>query len=100
MQRAGIEIAGQMQRRTLAAEPAEIGRMVGVAGHVEDACLVVFDQHATADAAVTAGRGGCLAHGVVSVVWWARPALGWMGRRGEVADRWLLHRTSVGRGRR
>ena len=40
--------------------------MAGVAGHIEDALAVVLDQHATADSAVAAGRGGCHTHGVVS----------------------------------
>src|SRR5690606_3162628 len=84
MQRAGVQIAGQMQCRTLAAEPAEVGRMIRVAGHVEDARLVVFDQHATADAAVTAGRGGCLAHGVVSVGLAAGRYKRWAGWGGAV----------------
>ncbi len=63
---AGVEVAGEVQGRTLAAQFAEVGRMAGVASHVEDALAVVLDQHATADTAVAAGRGGCHTHGVVS----------------------------------
>jgi hypothetical protein len=66
VERAGAQVAGQVQGRALAAQLAEVGRMAGVAGHIEDALAVVLDQHATADSAVAAGRGGCHTHGVVS----------------------------------
>src|SRR5690606_6712869 len=58
VQGAGVDIAGQVQGRALAAKPAEIGRMVGVALYAEDALAVVFDKHAAADTTVATGRSG------------------------------------------
>ena len=47
---------GQMQRAALAAQLAEVGRMVGIAAHAGDAAAVVLDDDAAADAAIAAGR--------------------------------------------
>ena len=52
---AGVEVAGQVQGRALAAQAAEVGRVAGVALHPEDLLAIVLDQHAAADAAVAAG---------------------------------------------
>ncbi|MNJ61476.1 hypothetical protein D3C77_572650 [compost metagenome] len=70
VQRAGGQVAGQVQGRTLAAQAAEVGRMRRVALHAGDVLAVVLDQHAAADAAVAAGGGGGLggpSHGSRSV---------------------------------
>ena len=51
---------GQVQRRALGAQPAEVGRMVGITAHADDARGIALarrvDQHAAADPAVRAGR--------------------------------------------
>ncbi|MNZ80104.1 hypothetical protein D3C78_987310 [compost metagenome] len=61
VQRAGSEVAGQVQGRALAAQLAKIGRVRRVAADTEDLLAVMFDQYAAAYAAVTTGRGGRLA---------------------------------------
>ena len=60
VERAGVEVAGQVQGRTLAAQLAEVGRMRGIALDAEDLLVIVFDQHATTHAAIAAGGGGDL----------------------------------------
>jgi hypothetical protein len=65
---AGVEVAGQVQARALAAEFAEVGRVAGIACDAKNLLAVVFDQHAAADTAVAAGRSGDLiGHGRFSV---------------------------------
>src|SRR5690606_36546631 len=68
IQRAGLDIAGQVQGRSLAAQPAEIGWMGGVALYAEDMLVVVFDKHAAADTAVATGRSSDLVHAFGSLV--------------------------------
>ena len=61
VERTGLEdvfARGQVQRRPLGAQPAEIGRMLGVAAHTGDAAFVVFDDDAATDAAVATGGSG------------------------------------------
>ena len=53
---------GQMQRRALGAQAAEIRRMVGIAAHAGDPVAIGLDHDAAADAAVTAG-GFDFSHG-------------------------------------
>ena len=55
MQGAGFAYRGQMERRTLGAQPAEVGGVLGVAAHAGDAFVVMLDDDAAADAAVAAG---------------------------------------------
>ncbi|MNS49083.1 hypothetical protein D3C72_816770 [compost metagenome] len=61
VQRAGCQVAGQVQGRAFAAQFAEVGRVRRIAADAEDALAVMLDQHAAADPAITAGRGGRLA---------------------------------------
>ena len=56
IQRARVVPGGQMQRRTLGAEPAEIRRMRRIAAHAGDTAARSLDQDAAADSAVTARR--------------------------------------------
>jgi hypothetical protein len=46
----------QVQRAALGAQPAEVGRVIGVAAHVDDRRALGADQHAAADAAIRARR--------------------------------------------
>ena len=55
VEQAGLGARGEVERRALGAQPAEVGRMRRVAAHAGDLPAVVFDQHAAADAAVGAG---------------------------------------------
>ncbi|CAB5606496.1 Uncharacterised protein [Pseudomonas aeruginosa] len=64
VQRAGLEVAGQVQAGAFAAESAEVGRVPRIALHAEDAFAVVFDQDATTHAAVAAGRSGGAQRGI------------------------------------
>ena len=58
MQRPTGRTGAQMQGRTLGAQTARIGRVLGIALHAEDALRIVLDQHATAGAAIAAHRAG------------------------------------------
>ena len=60
VQAAGVEVAGQVQAGALAAEFAEVGRVIRIALYAEDLLVVMFDQHAAADTAVAAGGRGDL----------------------------------------
>src|SRR6185369_9111601 len=51
-------LRGEMQRTSLAAQFAEVGRMRGIAPDTDDALAIVLDDHAAADAAIAAGRSG------------------------------------------
>jgi hypothetical protein len=62
VEQARLRAGGEMQRRTLGAQPAEVGRMRRVAAHAADALAVVLDQHAAAHAAVGTGRLGFHLH--------------------------------------
>ncbi|VWB17597.1 hypothetical protein BUB20358_00652 [Burkholderia ubonensis] len=59
-----------VRRRTLRAEPPEVGRVVGVAGHLDDLAVLDVQHHPAADAAVRAHafhvRGGHVRSGSVS----------------------------------
>jgi len=61
------------QRRALRAEPAEIGRVVGVARDRGSAVAIGRGQHAAADAAIRAGRAdGGLGLAGIGIAWdWA-----------------------------
>ena len=86
VQGAGIEVAGQVQGRALAAQFAEVGRVAGIAGDAEDLLAVVLDQHAAAHAAVAAGGGGDLALGRHGArLRGLRPAV---GARGTLSSCW------------
>src|SRR2546426_180015 len=52
MQRAQIGPGGKMQRRPFGAQAPEIGRMIGVAAHPDDAFPLACDHHAAAHAAI------------------------------------------------
>ena len=54
----GVVAGGEVQRRALGAQAAEVGRMRGIAAHTGDARAVVLDEYATADAAVGTGGAG------------------------------------------
>ena len=89
----------QVQGRALGAEPAEVGRMVGVTAHADDLPALAADDDAAADAAVGAGgaglfheavgRCGCVAQtsaGMTRPVSWPLVASLCRGRRR--ADAW------------
>ncbi len=54
----GLRRHGQVQRAALGAQPAEVGRMVGIATHAGDLRRIVFDDYAAADTTVGAGGSG------------------------------------------
>ncbi len=56
VQRAGFDVAGQVQARAFAAQLAEVGRVLRIAADAENMLAVMFDQYAAAHAAIAAGR--------------------------------------------
>ncbi|KFB68800.1 MAG: hypothetical protein CAPSK01_001655 [Candidatus Accumulibacter vicinus] len=62
MQQAIVRLRRQVQCRALAAQPAEVGGVIGVAAYANDLSGFGFDQQPATDAAVTTGGFDLLVH--------------------------------------